>query len=158
MIDFLLQALKDEDINPDEHVFEGDANAEKKSPSKANKENESDGGVTKIKDEVKDKSIEGDDDDPVQLEDVDDLIIKDEDNADGGDDEVVDEVGEVDKQDGDDKPDEEIEKEPTEAIRNGNSMHDGTTVDNEDSLNLTIGEDEEKIFEVSAAFLSLISV
>lgn len=69
--------------------------------------------------------------------DTDDLIVKDE--ADD-DDEIVDEVGEIDKESFVD----ELEKNSGDVQRSNNEANNG---ENEDSLNLTIGEDEEKIFQ-----------
>lgn len=69
--------------------------------------------------------------------DTDDLIVKDE--ADD-DDEIVDEIGEVDKESFVD----ELEKSSSDVQRASNDANNG---ENEDSLNLTIGEDEEKIFQ-----------
>ncbi len=71
--------------------------------------------------------------------DTDDLIVKDE--ADD-DDEIVDEVGEIDKESFVD----ELEKSSNggDVQRAINEANNG---ENEDSLNLTIGEDEEKIFQ-----------
>lgn len=69
------------------------------------------------------------------LDDVDELVVKDE--ADDGD-EIVDEVGEVDKESF-----EEIQKF-SESDRN--SGNDANNTDNE-LLHLTIDEDEEKIFQ-----------
>lgn len=86
------------------------------------------------------------DNDEVQLiEDDDELIVKTD--VDDGD-EVVDEVGEVDEVT--EVPDFEESEEPsTVSLETSNNV-----IDNEDSLNLTIGEDEEKIFqdEVSLRF------
>lgn len=70
--------------------------------------------------------------------DTDDLIVKDE--ADDDDEEIVDEVGEVDKESFVD----ELEKSSSDIQRLNNEANNG---ENEDSLNLTIGEDEEKIFQ-----------
>lgn len=53
-------------------------------------------------------------------------------------DEIVDEVGEVDKENFQD-----LHK--FNDVRS--NLNDSNNVDNEDSLNLTIGEDEEKIFQ-----------
>lgn len=88
-----------------------------------------------MKKDIKKEKVEDDDDVQVHPDDADDLIIKDV--ADGSD-EIIDEVGEIDKH----QFDEDISKQ-LEISRS----NDGTTVDNEDSLNLTIGEEEEKIFQ-----------
>lgn len=71
--------------------------------------------------------------------DTDDLVVKDE--ADD-DDEIVDEVGEIDKESFVD----ELEKSSSEVQRERLNI-EANNGDNEDSLNLTIGEDEEKIFQ-----------
>lgn len=74
-------------------------------------------------------------DDEVALDDADELVVKDE--ADDGD-EIVDEVGEVDKESF-----EEIQKFSESDRSSGN---DANNADNE-LLHLTIDEDEEKIFQ-----------
>lgn len=78
--------------------------------------------------------------------DTDDLIVKDE--ADD-DDEIVDEVGEIDKESFVD----ELEKSSGEVQRSNNEANNG---ENEDSLNLTIGEDEEKIFQDEVCVVVLV--
>lgn len=144
---FFYQALKDDGHNPEEYVFEGDETqgSIKKSPTKSNIKKDKDSNEN---DEEKDIEDGDQDNDPMKLEviDVDDLVVKDD--ADG-EDEVVDEIGVVDKQDNDEKQKQVKAEIENETTQNGcNSLNDSTTVDNEDSLNLTIGEDEEKIFEV----------
>lgn len=165
----VLQDLVDNGIDPEEHEFHltkngplpkrqrvnsaGTTAAEKKDNDEeeeaAEKNDEEE--VDQLEDEadVSAELLEGDeeaDHDEVQLiEDDDELIVKTD--VDDGD-EVVDEVGEVDEVT--EVPDfEENDEAAGVSLETSNNV-----IDNEDSLNLTIGEDEEKIFqdEVSLFF------
>lgn len=132
-IQFIFQALIDENIDPDEHLFT--LSTENGSPKK------------RLNSSQKSDNTNGDADESFILDasgeeyqdglDADDLIVKDE--ADDGD-EIVDEIGEVDKE----SFSEELEKTNSDVQRTINEANNG---ENEDSLNLTIGEDEEKIFQ-----------
>ena len=98
-----------------------------------------------------DKEVEDEEgaDGDAQDESVDEREVKDE--PDEECDEIIDEVGEVDKESFD-----EIHK----FSDNNRNINDSNNVDNEDSLNLTIGEDEEKIFqdEVCKLFILLFNL
>lgn len=135
-----MQALTDEGIEPDQHIFQ--VSTDKKavvSPVKrTNAKTAKTNGTEKEREEEddEDESVANDTtgDDEVALDDVDELVVKDE-AYDG--DEIIDVVGEVDKESF-----EEIQKF-SESDRSGN---DANNADNE-LLHLTIDEDEEKIFQ-----------
>lgn len=135
------QALIDEGLEPDQHVFQisTDKKAVVTPVKRTNAKTAKTNGTEKEQEEEdeEDDSVANDTtgDDEVALDDVDELVVKDE--ADDGD-EIVDEVGEVDKESF-----EEIQKF-SESDRN--SGNDANNADNE-LLHLTIDEDEEKIFQ-----------
>lgn len=97
-----------------------------------------------LNEEQIDESIGDAADDAVELE-----AKQDEDEEDG--DEVVDEVGEVDEVNDDEVPDFDASEDPSNV-----SLETSNVLDNDDSLNLTIGEDE-KLFqdEVSGRLVRL---
>lgn len=136
-----MQALTEEGIEPDQHVFQ--ISAEKKTVvtpvKRTNAKTAKTNGTEKEPEEEdeEDESVANDTagDDEVALDDGDELIVKDE--ADDAD-EIVDEVGEVDKESF-----EEIQKFSESDRSSGN---DANNADNE-LLHLTIDEDEEKIFQ-----------
>lgn len=120
-------------------------------------EDEDDVGVTKTApvgeshDDDEEEEDEDEDDDGGNIEGlVEELVkVKQEFMYQDDDDvvEVVDEVGEVDETDVQ-KFEEPNAVSATEAVDNsGVTLDTSNAMDNEDSLNLTIGEDEEKIFQ-----------
>lgn len=122
-----IQAIVDEGSNPDEMVFEiVDKNA---SPAKR---------VRPLKDDEEEENVDADEN---QKEENINENEENVGNADAAKNEnkdncVVDSVGEVD----DDQDQIQLTMADTENLETSN-------VDNEDSLNLTIGEDEAKIFQ-----------
>lgn len=124
----LFQALVDENLDPEEHVFFLEVGSPKKRLNSSQKSDNTNGDESFILEASGEEGL-----------DTDDLIVKDE--ADD-DDEIVDEVGEIDKESFED----ELEKSSSEVQRERLNI-EANNGDNEDSLNLTIGEDEEKIFQ-----------
>lgn len=124
----LQEALIEENIDPDDHVFTLEVGSPKKRLNSSQKSDNTNGDESFILEASGEEGL-----------DTDDLVVKDE--ADDDDDEIVDEVGEIDKESFVD----ELEKSSSSDIqRLNNEANNG---ENEDSLNLTIGEDEEKIFQ-----------
>lgn len=101
--------------------------------------------VAEVSADLLEGATDAEENDAVQLiEDDDELMVKTD--VDEGD-EVVDEVGEVDEVT--EVPDFEVENDEPTAVSLETSNN---VIDNEDSLNLTIGEDEEKIFQDEVSF------
>lgn len=137
LADRLKQALIDEGKNPEEHIFELEQEGIKKN-SPVKPESRSTRTNSEIKQELNDELSEQNDvhfdeddlienlDDISQMFDNNDLVVKDELDA-NGDGEDESNEGEKENQD-DDVKDVEID-------------------DREDSINLTIGEDDEKILQ-----------
>ncbi|XP_037039581.1 SAFB-like transcription modulator isoform X2 [Bradysia coprophila] len=123
----LQEALIEENIDPDDHIFTLEVGSPKKRLNSSQKSDNTNGDESFILEASGEEGL-----------DTDDLIVKDE--ADDDDDEIVDEVGEIDKESFVD----ELEKSSSDIQRLNNEANNG---ENEDSLNLTIGEDEEKIFQ-----------
>ncbi|KAG4079664.1 hypothetical protein HA402_010444 [Bradysia odoriphaga] len=123
----LQEALIEENIDPDDHIFTLEVGSPKKRLNSSQKSDNTNGDESFILEASGEEGL-----------DTDDLIVKDE--ADDDDDEIVDEVGEIDKESFVD----ELEKTSSDIQRLNNEANNG---ENEDSLNLTIGEDEEKIFQ-----------
>lgn len=175
----MIQALSDDGIDVDEHLFNIPAEkkatpaaaatpakrtvaAATKTPVKTNGAATPKTAAAAAKDSAKtnaddDEKAAADeaDADEVALDITDDLMVKDE--AEDGD-EIVDEVGEVDKENFDEidekfcddaeAEDTAAKEEAAAAAANAQVTNDSASnADNEDSLNLTIGEDEEKIFQ-----------
>lgn len=138
---FFSQALIDENIDPDDHIFTLEPASPKKRLNSSQKSDATNGDESFILDASGDDGL-----------DTDDLVVKDD--ADD-DDEIVDEVGEIDKESFAD----ELMHEEEEAAEKNNGddvegdgdaqrlVNDANNGENEDSLNLTIGEDEAKIFQ-----------
>lgn len=154
----------DNGIDPDKHEFliakpvplakrqrvgsVGAAAEKKEEATTAEKVDDADGDEAEPDDDEAEAVLVDNDEieevDLVDEEDDDELVVKHDDEDEG--DEVVDEVGEVD--DVNEVPDfEEENDEPTVV-----SLETSNVIDNEDSLNLTIGEDEEKIFQDEVIF------
>lgn len=128
---FFFQALVKEEIDPDDHVFFLETGSPKKRLNSSQKSDNTNGDESFILEASSEDNL-----------DTDDLVVKDE--ADD-DEEIVDEVGEIDKESFVD----ELEKSSGDVQRSNNEANNA---DNEDSLNLTIGEDEEKIFQDEVSY------
>lgn len=128
LLERLTQALKDEKLDPETHEFEiaapGKTPAKKRKPSKT--EEEADSATT----------AEG-------ALNLDDMVVQDECNEDEP------AVGEAKKsaegKKEEPKKDEKSEKSNGEAATDKSSKDETKEADNEDSLNLTIGEEDEKL-------------
>lgn len=130
---FSLQALKDEGHNPDEYLFEiatGKGKAGKPvTPSKASKELESSRDENPADDGEKDEDNNGH---SMEEIDEDELVIKDDIDSECF--EEVDQVGDVSGHPTQNSLNDEIKADDNIEIGHN---------DNDDSLNLTIGEEEE---------------
>lgn len=145
-----MQALVAEGINPDEHLFEIDT----KVPAMAKPQRGSGGGVKATSDDDNKAQLARDDED----EDKPDKNGTD-DAADGGN--GVAEAAAADTITAGDTGDSAEVPPPEETTGNADATDgseklqlDNSNVDNEDSLNLTIGEDEANIFQDEVSELS----
>lgn len=133
LIERLEKALRDEGQNPEEYLFEVSVGRSKPKPT-----------TPKSAKSETDKKKESDDlEMTIGVNEEDELVIKDEvDNSLNEDFEEVDRIGDVEKADQNLKS-VQTESDPKEEKEELNL--DTSNIDNEDSLNLTIGEEDEQL-------------
>lgn len=174
MIRIRFQALEEEGHNPEEYTFTiADKKSPSKIPAKTRGSNAENEEAQKQDDEddamnqdeislnpddlvIKDELDAGDNEE-AKSENGEKFSACVEPNVqdEGDQDEVVDEVGQVDEQivkmdtdevdENEENPDESLEKSDNAVLQQPHHIRNDSTVDNEDSLNLTIGEEDEKL-------------
>ncbi|CAO1410556.1 unnamed protein product [Diamesa tonsa] len=170
LIERLEKALKDEGHDSEEYLFEINAGKGKSTPTKAVPARNSRNSISEKKKEEENMEVtpEIDEEESIVKETIvakeetiikEDLSIKDDLQPEELDYEEVDQVGEIEKEDEDNENgDEDVAEKSTsetKQVTSNDNIMDTSNVDNEDSLNLTIGEEDEQLLRDEVSLESI---